>query len=466
MVVKLFKSKEDRLYCVTTFEKIKEADIITATAAVNDSLYTAPSTSNTKLADLLKNVNKNSALGKYIPSRFYEGDKKQSGSGGMYSLKVNTDSAGNTLTEQQQEYFKDSKVRDDKGALMVVYHQTDADFTEFRTKSEGAGKYDGEMPDGIFTKPEDNDIGMKGKKQMPLYANITNPLMFKDRQQAVLYWKKNVEGYREAVEKIDAIDEEYQRKYDAADLLEDEEYKVIRQQLINKEITRDEFRARLENTETKKILKEWTEKSNQRRAEAKKLINEYISKTDYDGLIMENDRGSFGRKVKSIVAFSSNQLKNTDNSNPTDSNDIRYSEKVYPYDGETSKSRGIRKTAVYEFADSLGNMFNIVDRNGRDGMRKEAYRIADRVEKFGYITKADMDNFFDAAYQNARFTDDKSEYKDVKKRIRTAGIVPLRGSEYLDFLQKYKGKIKFKNGGMPMDVLYSELAGEYPSLGG
>ena len=82
----------------------------------------------------------------------------------MHSLKVNTDSAGNTLTEQQQEYFKDSKVRDDKGALMMVYHQTDADFTEFRTKSEGAGKYDGEMPDGIFTKPEDNDIGMKGKK--------------------------------------------------------------------------------------------------------------------------------------------------------------------------------------------------------------------------------------------------------------------------------------------------------------
>ena len=132
MTVKNFKTKEDTLYCVTTFEKIKEADIITATAAVKDSLYTVQSTSTIKLADLLKNVNKNSDLGKYIPSQFYEDGKKQSGSGGMYSLKVNTDSAGNTLTEQQQEYFKDSKVRDDKGALMVVYHQTDADFTEFR----------------------------------------------------------------------------------------------------------------------------------------------------------------------------------------------------------------------------------------------------------------------------------------------------------------------------------------------
>ena len=137
----------------------------------------------------------------------------------------------------------------------------------------------------------------------------------------------------------------------------------------------------------------------------------------------------------------------------------KYSEKVYPYDGETSKSRGIRKTAVYEFADSLGDMFNIVDRNGRDGMRKEAYHLADIVEKIGYIRKDEMDNFFDVAYQNARFTDDKSEYKDVKKRIRTAGIVPLGGREYLEFLQKYKGKIKFKNGGMPIDVLYSGLSG-------
>ena len=67
--------KEDKLYCVTTFEKIKEVDFMTATAAVNDSLYTAPSTSTIKLSGLFKKVNKNSTLGKYIPSQFYEDDK-------------------------------------------------------------------------------------------------------------------------------------------------------------------------------------------------------------------------------------------------------------------------------------------------------------------------------------------------------------------------------------------------------
>ena len=41
------------------------------------------------------------------------------------------DSAGRTLTDEQAEYFKDSKVRDENGNLLVVYHGTDADFTVF-----------------------------------------------------------------------------------------------------------------------------------------------------------------------------------------------------------------------------------------------------------------------------------------------------------------------------------------------
>lgn len=238
------------------------------------------------------------------------------------------DNMGNRLSAQQQRYFADSKVRDANGALMVVYHQTDADFTQFRTKSTGAGRYDHQMPDGIFTKPADNDIGLKGKKQMALYANITNPLMFNNRQQAEMFWKDNIDGYGEIVRQLDLLDIEYHEKYEAADLLDDELYKNLRQQLRDKKITREEFSKGLEKTETKKILKEWEEKGNRLRAQAKQLINEYVSASDYDGLIMENDQGSFGRRVKSIVAFSSNQLKNVTNTNPTESDDIRFSRKA------------------------------------------------------------------------------------------------------------------------------------------
>ena len=43
------------------------------------------------------------------------------------------DSEGNALTEAQQEYFKDSKVRDKKGNLLVLYHGTNAHFTVFNS---------------------------------------------------------------------------------------------------------------------------------------------------------------------------------------------------------------------------------------------------------------------------------------------------------------------------------------------
>ena len=45
--------------------------------------------------------------------------------------KPSTDSEGRKLSPDQQEYFKDSKVRDEDGNLLVVYHGTDADFTVF-----------------------------------------------------------------------------------------------------------------------------------------------------------------------------------------------------------------------------------------------------------------------------------------------------------------------------------------------
>ena len=41
------------------------------------------------------------------------------------------DSEGNTLSEGQQEFFKDSKVRDKKGNLLVLYHGTNSHFTVF-----------------------------------------------------------------------------------------------------------------------------------------------------------------------------------------------------------------------------------------------------------------------------------------------------------------------------------------------
>ena len=92
-----------------------------------------------------------------------------------------SDSTGRQLTKEQAKYFKDSKARDENGSLLTLFHQTDNDFTIFDTRHDGRGTGDSETPFGIFLKPTSSDIGIKGDKQMELYADIRNPLVAKDR---------------------------------------------------------------------------------------------------------------------------------------------------------------------------------------------------------------------------------------------------------------------------------------------
>ena len=90
-----------------------------------------------------------------------------------FSLK---DSTGATLTEAQAEYFKDSRVRDKDGNLLVVYHGSSEDFNVFDiTKSRS---YD-ESPDydlpGFYFSESDMESGGYGDNVKAYYVNVTNP---------------------------------------------------------------------------------------------------------------------------------------------------------------------------------------------------------------------------------------------------------------------------------------------------
>ena len=115
-----------------------------------------------------------------------------------YSLSK--DSEGNSLTEAQIEFFKDSKVRDAKGNLLVVYHGTDAEFNVFDiSKSvEGNNAF-------WFSKSREYAQEMalvkNGKRVESFYLNIKNPLVIK---MSVKDFADNVKEYKhikEAVEK-------------------------------------------------------------------------------------------------------------------------------------------------------------------------------------------------------------------------------------------------------------------------
>ena len=168
-----------------------------------------------------------------------------------------------------------SKVVDGNGEPLVVYHQTGNDFTVFDTKHTGAGEFDSEMPTGIFMKPTSDNIGLRGNKQMALYANIRNPLTVNNRAELVRFYEKNIDGYKEARENINDIDSEYEAS-----------------------------------------------------KKAKSLIDDYFRSSNYDGVIVNNDVGSFGRSTKTYIAFENTQVKSaTDNIGTFDGKnpDIRYS---------------------------------------------------------------------------------------------------------------------------------------------
>lgn len=86
-----------------------------------------------------------------------------------YSLKEDSD--GRVLSESQKEYFKNSKVIDEDGNLMVVYHGTPKpNFSVFKLG-------DGALGNGIyFAESKEYSKGFSfGSNPYEVYLNITNP---------------------------------------------------------------------------------------------------------------------------------------------------------------------------------------------------------------------------------------------------------------------------------------------------
>lgn len=87
-----------------------------------------------------------------------------------FSLK-STDSDGRELSAEQRAFFRDSKVVDEDGQLLVVYHGTDADFTVF-DRSRVRANMDIQ---GSFFSPWELDAQGYGGNVTAYYLNITNP---------------------------------------------------------------------------------------------------------------------------------------------------------------------------------------------------------------------------------------------------------------------------------------------------
>lgn len=239
------------------------------------------------------------------------------------------DSAGRELTEAQQAYFKDSKVRDADGNLLVMYHQTEGTFTVFDTKHKGAGAGDDETPFGIFLKRTPRNIGVRGEKQMELYADIRNPLRVRDRTELVSKLRELSVDYARLKDESAQIDKEYGAKFEEAK----NAFKsfLIQWRKNNPDAPpraaydADGFDAAF-NAEDN-VVKEWTRAKDGLALRAKTSITQALRDNGYDGVILENDKGSWGRSTDAYIALDANQVKNTTNKTPTADPDIRYQQR-------------------------------------------------------------------------------------------------------------------------------------------
>ena len=220
-----------------------------------------------------------------------------------------------------------SKVVDGNGEPLVVYHQTGNDFNVFDANKKGAGEFDSEMPTGIFMKPTNSNIGLSGNKQMALYANIRNPFIANSRKELVDFYIKNIDGYSDAKNEVKRIDSEYKQKFQDEMKRENQEYQKLWVARKNGEISEEEYQKAVSRDALDNLLEEWHNKVNEASKEAKSLIDDYFKTSKYDGVIVKNDAGSFGRTTKTYIAFSNTQVKSaTDNIGTFDgkNSDIRY----------------------------------------------------------------------------------------------------------------------------------------------
>ena len=266
------------------------------------------------------------------------------------------DSRGNQLSKEQQEYFKDSTVRDENGSLKVVYHGTrNADFTVFKRNAtyftdnkEMAGSYspNGDMYEG--------------------YVNITKP------------YEIDAKGEKWSKIPIDDATKDFLQEYGASVFKEGGKWRTSPADIVS-------------------------------------AIEEAVDNGDmnYDGIIIKNidDTGSYYKDKSSHLAtdyivFNSNQFKNVDNKTPTSNADIRYSQRGAEADQADIHSR------VFDMNAEVGKLQRSIEEFEKSTEFKAAHdRLSEAIQN---------DNIVDGVkqYQEWRESSGYAELIDKRDALR------------------------------------------------
>lgn len=311
------------------------------------------------ISKVLKNALEDEANGKpfsvyYVnkekAARLFEGARvlmpkvpQSSPDGFVHSIReagspVNPKLENVTQSQQFKRWFGDwqnhpenaSKVVNEDGTPKVVYHQTAEDFTVFEPRHQGAGTRDSDTPFGIFMKSSDKNIGLNGEKQMALYARIVNPLTVVDRADMIYQLKRISPEYVKAADELHELNNAYQKKYDdATKAFKDYivEWRKAHPDASRTALYDDAGFTEVYNAEDN-ILDEWEAEARKLELRSKEAITRDLESHGYDGVIIQFDKGSWGRSTDAYIALRPEQVKSaTDNVGTFDPEnaDIRFS---------------------------------------------------------------------------------------------------------------------------------------------
>lgn len=222
-----------------------------------------------------------------------------------YSTLQKQSIRGDINSPEFKNWFKGSVLQRD-GYPIILYHQTSREAENLILEkgydlSKGRARLSDEvMPDGIFLKYDEKDIGIGAREkadrtQMPLYVRLVNPLRVSNRAQlltSLMDCKEYLKIYSDL------------KKYDRESLNRNNE--------LWKELKASGYGNLEENIIFQKMQEQidtWGEQIKFLATKARAIATNYLKSLGYDGLIMEEDEGGWGRTVKTVVVFSTAQIR-------------------------------------------------------------------------------------------------------------------------------------------------------------
>lgn len=382
-----------------------------------------------------------------------------------------TDNKGRKLSEQQQDYFKNSKVRDNNGNLKVVYHGTDADFTVFNYDYLGKN---GTANGKGFYLADDINVAKSysnGKNLIEAYVDIQKPLSIgrttmskndyikfvkavNDKTNGTLFadygdGEKLTKNSKEYNDVVNQFKEEYKYGGDDVDLA----LSILNSANIKLE---DGYRV-LRNT------------------------------TGYDGIIVPTNYKDNGKDIPytQYIPLTPEQIKNVDNTSPTNNVDIRYLK-------NSTSQDSVSKINVNNIPKAVDTELGKTNAEREDSyIEKEIQKVESKgnwdnsipVTKLSDINKT-IEDYLQLKIKKGRFRQDAygiykdkrdvlrvQEYKDIDTALHEAGHAMDLGKrinvdkesiseELLNAIDKYGG-YEGEPRSIKLDEGFAEVIREY-----